>query len=152
MAAGAFDAWARTAGDDKSFRGDSRNPQSRKGAKMPAHLWKVLLTTAFTLASTSAFASGACDSVHMSIQQNVSELTECIGDLQFHNTTNDMIIDNLSNELEIMQGFICTLATEIAQRDTSDASAASFASTMCLHPKPKQRPKQKPQKVPPQQK
>jgi hypothetical protein len=73
-------------------------------------------------------------------------LTECIADLQLQNQTNEIGIDVLMKENDYLQGYICTLATEIAQRDTSDTSAASFASTMCSHPKPKQPPKQKPVK------
>jgi hypothetical protein len=119
---------------------------------MPTHSWKILLTITFALSSTSALAAGACDSVKLSIHLDVQELTECIGDLQLQNQTNEMGIDALMKENDHFQGYICTLATEIAQRDTSDASAASFASIMCSHPKPKQLPKQKPAKSNTQQK
>jgi hypothetical protein len=120
---------------------------------MPTHSWKILLTTtAFALSSTSAWASGACDSVKLSIHLDVQELTECIGDLQLQNQTNETGIDALMKENDYLQGYICTLATEIAQRDTSDASATSFASIMCSHPKPKQLPKLKPPKSNTQQK
>ncbi|MGD0334306.1 MAG: hypothetical protein ABSA90_13775 [Xanthobacteraceae bacterium] len=125
---------------------------SRKEWEMPTHSWKILLTIAFGLSSTSALASSACDSVKFSIHLDVKDLTECIGDLQLENQTNEMAIDALMKENDYFQGYICTLATEIAQRDTSDASAASFASIMCSHPKPKQRPKQNPAKSNAQQK
>jgi hypothetical protein len=111
-----------------------------------------LATIAFGLASTSAFAS-ACDHVQFSvIHLDASELTECISFLQLQGQVNEMAIDELNKENDFMQGYICTLATEVSQRDASDASAASFASIMCLHPKPKQRPKLEPTKSAPQQK
>jgi hypothetical protein len=111
-----------------------------------------LATIAFGLASTSAFAS-ACDHVQFSvIHLDASELTECISFLQLQGQVNEMAIDELNKENDFMQGYICTLATEVSQRDASDASAASFASIMCSHPKPKQRPKLKPTKSTPQQK
>jgi len=62
---------------------------------MPTHSWKILLTIAFGLSSTSALASSACDSVKFSIHLDVKDLTECIGDLQLENQTNEMAIDAL---------------------------------------------------------
>jgi hypothetical protein len=116
---------------------------------MSARSWRVLSAIAFCLASTSALGSGACD---LGIYLDVSQLRECLSDLQLQNQTNEMGIDALMKENDFLQGYICTLATEIAQRDTADASAASFATIMCSHPKPKQRSKQKPAKSAPKQK
>jgi hypothetical protein len=111
---------------------------------MSALSWKSLsVIAAFSLASSSAFASAACDSVN-NFHLDVSALTECIADLQLENQTNEMGIEALSKENDYLETAVCTLAKEIAQRDTSDASAASYASIMCSHPKPKQRPKLKP--------
>ena len=101
------------------------------------------------LASTSAWGSGACD---LGIDLDVSQLRECISDLQLQNQTNEMGIDALMKENDYLEKIACELAKEIAGRDTSDASAASLATIICSQPKPRQRPNQKPAKNAPKQK
>jgi hypothetical protein len=91
--------------------------------------WKILWATIFLC--PSAAVAGSCDSVQFSLHPQISELVDCVKELQFSLQISQSMTNALNQQIVILDTQLCLMSLEM-----KNTAAAAPVGIFCSLGKP----------------
>jgi hypothetical protein len=112
------------AGDICTAKDQNRDQALAEGAKPMSGAWKALWAT--VLMFPSAAVAGSCDSVQFSLHPQISELVDCVKELQFSLSISRTMTNALNQHIVLLESQLCLMSF-----DMKNEAAASQIGIFC---------------------